>query len=93
MSAPGSTEQLCFTFTSVITPKGDGTYIVRPGRLVRPVEYVSTAEIQRRTGLKKSQAVELAKKLDAQQGGKGCKLRIPAAELEKWLERKAHQHS
>jgi hypothetical protein len=93
MGAPGSqtskAEQLCFTFDSVITPLGNGSYRVTPGRLIRPVERISIAEACRRTHYSDRQMRRIARSLKATQRGSGCKLWIPSDELERLIASKA----
>ena len=83
-------EQLTlFTWDTLVTPLPDGRVILTPRRVQRPSEYLTTAEVMRRTGLQKSQATVVMHTLGAQQRGRKCTLRLPAEALEKHLQRKA----
>lgn len=84
--------QLCLTFDTLITPRGDGSFIVTPRRLQRPVTELFTRDVMRRTGLKARAAQDLMRKLGARQTGPNCLLRIDAAALETALQRKCGEN-
>lgn len=82
-------EQLCFTFDTVITPRPDGSYVLRPGTLRKHSRRVDVRGIMQRTGLGKRQAQRLACELGAEQRRPGCKLFVSAEALERHLDRRA----
>lgn len=79
----------CLSFDTITTPRGDGSYIVRPGRVRRMESRVPVTVAARLTGYSVRQMRRIARELSAGQRRAGCKLWIPAPALQRMLEGKA----
>ncbi len=91
MNAAGSSsqQQLCFSFDCQVTPRGDGSYVLRPGKPRVESPMMTIRELMKVSGLQKSQARQLALELGANQRRPNCKLFVDRDAVMRHLSRKA----
>ena len=90
-------EQIQFVFPPIVTPQGDGSYVLRPGKPVHGPEYLTVQQVADKLQLDDSHVRDLIEEGEIHAVNIGTTVRkhwrVPRAELDRFVERRTRRSS